>query len=52
MNDQALGGALMWVMGGMLYLTAIGAIFAVYAAGETAKEPGRGKVLSDVPRRA
>jgi cytochrome c oxidase assembly factor CtaG len=38
-DDQTIGAGLMWVMGDMFRLLAILALFAVYAAQETAKEP-------------
>lgn len=40
-QDQVLGGALMWVMGGMLYLGVILAVFIVYAIEEERREPVR-----------
>jgi cytochrome c oxidase assembly factor CtaG len=40
LEDQNLGGLLMWVMGDMLRLTAITVLFAVYAQRENAKEYG------------
>ena len=38
-DDQSIGGVLMWVMGDMLRLGAITVLFAVYVARENAKEP-------------
>lgn len=39
LTDQQLGGSLMWTMGTMLHLAAILTLFAVYAHGETLREP-------------
>lgn len=39
LTDQEIGSGLMWVMGGMLRLAAITAIFITYAVQENAKEP-------------
>ena len=39
-EDQVIGGALMWVMGAMIYLFALACVFAAYSAQEARKEPG------------
>ena len=39
--DQTLGGLLMWVIGAMMHLFAIGVIFFAYATEERKKEPSR-----------
>ena len=41
LNEQELGGLLMWVGGGMMYLAAMTAVFFVYATQERRKEPKR-----------
>lgn len=40
-SEQELGGLLMWVGGGMMYLTALTIVFFVYANEERRKEPPR-----------
>lgn len=41
LEDQNLGGILMWSMGGMIRLIAMTIIFVVYATGEESREPYR-----------
>lgn len=40
-SEQELGGLLMWVGGGMMYLTALTVVFFTYAVEERRKEPPR-----------
>ncbi|MBI3992768.1 MAG: cytochrome c oxidase assembly protein [Candidatus Lambdaproteobacteria bacterium] len=39
LQDQQLGGLLMWVMGGMMFMLALTVVFIVYAHEELRKEP-------------
>ncbi|MEE8395762.1 MAG: cytochrome c oxidase assembly protein [bacterium] len=47
--EQTMGAALMWVVGAMMHLVAILAVFAVYAHRENRKEPPRALYLSRRP---